>query len=390
MDSPRGRIYLMKAHAEGRVPLSSSVVQHFDRCLGCLACVSACPSGVKYDVLIEQMRAELEPCYERPREDRALRDLLFGVLPYRRRLWWLALLLWAYQQSGLARWLRRLGVWRLLPQRLREVEALAPKLSWPTLWLKLPLATHVSAPRRRVALLQGCVQSVFFPAVNAATLRVLAAEGCDVAVSPELGCCGALSLHAGRKEEAQDLARRAISALERLEVDAVVVNAAGCGSAMKHWSRLLEGDDEWHARALGLERKVKDVSELLLELGAKAPRHPLPMRVAYHDACHLSHGQGLRAEPRALLRTIPELELVELPDPDQCCGSAGVYNLLEPSSARQIGARKARSVASVAADVIASANPGCILQIQSHLGAASIRAAHPVELLDASIRGTRL
>lgn len=391
MDSPRGRIYLMKAHEAGRLPASSTLVQHIDRCLGCLACMTACPSGVKYDELIEQTRAELEQVHARAPEDRLLRNLLFGVLSHRQRARWLALGLWLYEKSGLRRLLRRSGLLRALPERLRNLEALAPQLSWRTLRARLPRLTPATGTRRRrVALLSGCAQSVYLPQINQATLRVLTAEGCEVSVPDALGCCGALSLHAGREAEARDFARRAISVIERLEVDAVVVNTAGCGSAMKHWSRLFRGEPEWQARALEVERRVRDVSELLCELGPAAPRKPLRLRVAYHDACHLSHGQGLRAEPRELLRGIPELELLEIPDRDQCCGSAGVYNLLEPASARQIGARKAQNVASVTPDVVASANAGCMLQLESHLANTKIRSVHLIELLDASIRGERL
>jgi glycolate oxidase iron-sulfur subunit len=211
-------------------------------------------------------------------------------------------------------------------------------------------------------------------------------------VPRELGCCGALSLHAGRHAEAQRLARRAIEVLEGHSCDTVVVNSAGCGSAMKHWSRLFSDDPAWHARAAALAAKVKDVSELCAELAPIAPRHPLALRVAYHDACHLSHGQGLRREPRALLRAIPGIELVDIPDGDQCCGSAGVYNLLEPASAEQIGRRKADHIIALKPDVLASANPGCSVQIKSQLGASgtSIRTLHPIELIDASIRNIRV
>lgn len=391
MDSPRGRIYLMKAHAQGRLPFSPTVVQHFDRCLGCLACVTACPSGVKYDQLIEQTRAEIEGAELRSMEDRFFRSALFFILPYRARLWGLALLLWVYRVSGLRWLLRRIGVFRALPARIATLDALAPAPSWHQLWMRLPRGARAEGPRRmQVALLRGCVQDVCFPEVNQATLRVLRAEGCDVVVPPGLGCCGALSLHAGREEEARAFAKRAIAALESVQTEAIVVNAAGCGSAMKHWSRLFARDPEWEARARAQQAKIRDVSELLGELGAAAPRHPLRLKVAYHDACHLSHGQSIRSAPRELLRAIPEIDLVELPDADQCCGSAGIYNLLEPESARQIGQRKAANVTSVAPDVLVSANPGCTLQIQTHLGAGTvIRTAHPIQLVDASIRGAR-
>jgi glycolate oxidase iron-sulfur subunit len=393
MDSPRGRIYLMKAHTEGRAPLTATVVQHFDRCLGCVACVTACPSGVKYDVLIEQMRAEIEHAHPRSLGDRLLRGFIFGIFPYPARLRLLAFFQLVYELSGLRWLLRRVGLLRILPERLANLEALAPSLSPSQLWTRLPAFTRARGPRRlRVALLPGCVQGVYFPEVNRATLRVLAAEGCDVVVPSGLGCCGALSLHAGRQSEAQTFARQAIELLEQQNVDAIAVNAAGCGSAMKHWSRLLATDPDWQPRAQALAAKVKDVSELIAELTPVAPRQPLALRVAYHDACHLSHAQGLRAAPRALLASIPGLQLLEIPDADQCCGSAGVYNLLEPQSAKQIGQRKAQSIQSISPEVLASANPGCTLQIKSQLGpaGAAIRTAHPIQLLDASIQGTRI
>ncbi len=388
MDSPRGRIYLMKAHAEGRAPLSD-VVKHFDRCLGCLACVTACPSGVKYDQLIEQTRVEIEEQHQRSLSDRLLRAFIFGVFPYPARLRALGVVQWFYEHSGLRWLLRRAGLFRLLPLRLANLDALAPSLSWRQLRAQLPAFSAAAVARRqRVALLPGCVQGVYFPEVNAATLRVLAAEGCDVIVPQGLGCCGALSLHAGRQSESRRLAERAIRILEQQDIDAIVVNAAGCGSAMKHWARLFTGDPSWQGRAEAMARKVKDVNEFCGELVPVATRHPLLLRVAYHDACHLSHGQNLRAEPRALLRGIPGVELLDIPDAEQCCGSAGVYNLLEPASARQIGQRKADNINSVRPDVLVSANPGCTLQIKSHLGAgATLRTAHPIELLDASIRG---
>lgn len=393
MDTPRGRIYLMKAQSEGRLPLSSTLVQHFDRCLGCLACVSACPSGVQYDVLIEQTRAEVEAQHRRPLGERLFRGLLFAFFPYPARLRVLALLQWLFVASGLRRLLRRSGLLQRLPERLRQLEALAPPLAWGQLWTTLPTFSAArGAARRRVALLAGCVQRVYFPGVNQATLRVLSAEGCDVVVPEGLGCCGALSLHSGREQEAQRLARDAIARLEREQVSSIVVNSAGCGSAMKHWSRLFAADPEWKARAQRIEAKVKDVSELLAELTPVAPRHPLRLRVAYHDACHLSHGQKVRAQPRALLGSIPGLELVDIPEADQCCGSAGVYNLLQPQSAQLIGKRKADNIRSVQPELLVSANPGCTLQIQSQLGAAgaSIRTAHPIEVLDASLRGASL
>jgi glycolate oxidase iron-sulfur subunit len=254
----------------------------------------------------------------------------------------------------------------------------------------LPALTPAQGKRRaRVALLPGCVQGVYFPEVNEATVRVLAAEGCEVVVPAGLGCCGALSVHAGRDDEARGFARETIAALERQQVDFVVVNAAGCGSSMKEWGRLFAGDPAWAPRAAALAAKVRDATELLAALGPSATRHPLPLVVAYHDACHLAHAQRIRAQPRALLRGIPGLSLVEIPDGDQCCGSAGIYNLVEPERSREIGQRKVDNVLSVSPQVLVSANPGCTLQLQMLLRerGLSLRAAHPMELLDLSLRG---
>jgi glycolate oxidase iron-sulfur subunit len=390
MDSPRGRIYLMKAVAEGKEPLTAAAVGHFDRCLGCMACVPACPSGVKYNLLIEQTRATIEHSHERSLADRMFRAMIFALFPYPRRLVVAAVLQLIYQRTGL-RWLaHRLGVVRRLGRRLRNLEALMPPIGLRQLAAPLPVQVAATGTRRaRVALLPGCVQRVYFPEVNQATLRVLAAEGCEVVIPDDIGCCGALSVHAGRDDEARRLARAAIEALEATEADAIVVNSAGCGSSMKEWGHLFAGDPAWAERAARLAAKVQDVVELLVALGPVAPRHPLPIKAAYHDACHLAHAQRIRAQPRALLAAIPELELVEL-DSDACCGSAGVHNLLEPESAREIGQRKVDSVVAAGPALLVSANPGCTLQIQMLLRerGLDVRTAHTIEVLDASIRGT--
>jgi glycolate oxidase iron-sulfur subunit len=319
------------------------------------------------------------------------RGMIFALFPYPRRLKVAVFFQLLYQRSGL-RWLtHRLGLVRLLTRRLRNLEALMPPVALRQLTDRLPAHQPAAGkPRARVALLPGCVQRVYFPEVNQATLRVLAAEGCDVVVPPDLGCCGALSLHAGRDDEARRLARAAITALERTGADTIVVNAAGCGSSMKEWTHLFQDDPAWRERAATLAAKVKDVAELLAALGPVAPRHPVPLKVAYHDACHLAHAQRIRAQPRALLSGIPGLTLVEL-DNDTCCGSAGVHNLLEPESAREIGQRKVDSVVAAGPELLVSANPGCTLQIQMLLRerGQDVRTAHTIEVLDASIRGVQ-
>jgi glycolate oxidase iron-sulfur subunit len=385
MDSPRGRIDLMRGLAEGKLEWSDAVARHFDRCLGCLGCVTACPSGVRYDVLIEETRAARERAHARSAPDQLFREALFAVLPYPARLRTAAFLADLYEKSGLRRLVHGSGVLRLLPKRLAALESLMPAAPRPeTLPDRL---APVGERRARVALVTGCVQSVFFPGINAATARVLAAEGCEVIVPPDQGCCGALSIHAGREEESLAFARALIETFEGGGYDAILINAAGCGSHLKDYGRLLAKDPSWARRASDFRSRVKDVTEYLAGLAPRAPRHPIRTRVAYHDACHLAHGQGIRQQPRALLSGIPELTLVEIADGEQCCGSAGIYNLVEPESAEEIGERKVDSVLAAGADVLASANPGCLLQIGKHARrrGARLPAYHPIEILDASI-----
>ncbi len=392
MDSPRGRIELMKGLRGGAVSLTPEVVGYFDRCLGCLACVTACPSGVKYGTLIEQTRARVEAVHGRKLADRAFRSLVFSLFPHPARLRAMLLPLWLYVVSGLQWLVRASGLLRLLPARLQQLEAMLPVVRWAHLQATLP--AHVpaqGAKRATVGLVAGCVQRVFFPAVNAATVRVLAAEGCEVLVPPQ-GCCGALSLHTGRAAEGLSMARGLIAAFEKSAVETVVINSAGCGSVLKEYGQLLAGDLAWAERARLFSAKVRDVHEFLATLGPRAVRHPLSARVAYHDACHLSHGQGIRAQPRQLLRAIPGVELLEVPDGDTCSGSAGTYNLMEPKSAAEIGKRKVANVLSTGCGVLAAANPGCTLQIQKLLRdqGKQLPAVHPIQLLDASIRGVAL
>ncbi|HEY7781081.1 MAG TPA: heterodisulfide reductase-related iron-sulfur binding cluster [Ktedonobacterales bacterium] len=390
MDSPRGRIQLMKLAQAGEVGLDESVTRHFDRCLGCMACVTACPSGVRYDRLIEATRAQVERHTDRDVLDRAFRELIFALFPHPERLRALLPLLWLGQRGVARRALRSPLGTRLLPRQLRALEAIAPPVrlgtlaSWPA-----DITPAQGTHRLRVALLLGCVQRVFFESVNAATIRVLAAEGCDVLVPRGQSCCGALSLHAGREAEALAYARRLIDAFDDARVDAIVVNSAGCGSTLKEYGELLSDDPDYAERARAFAGRVRDISEILAGLEPAAPRHPLPLRVAYHDACHLAHAQGVRREPRAVLRSIPDLEVLEVPEGEICCGSAGIYNLIEPEPAAALGDRKARHLLDLHPDAIAAANPGCLLQINSALArlGARIPTFHPVELLDASIRG---
>jgi glycolate oxidase iron-sulfur subunit len=453
MDSPRGRIHLVGQLLDG-APLTAAAAGHFDRCLGCMACMTACPSGVQYDQIIEAARvwteetdavtaaARLGPAQpaqpgpagaeaaaavvgaaavavvaapvRRSLRDRAVRGAIFSVFPYPRRLRVLTAPLRAAQRTGLDRVLTRTG----LPAMVSPAAEAALRLAPPSAARPLPPGRFpervpaLGTRRAVVGMLTGCVQSVFFPHVNAATARVLAAEGCDVIIPRGQGCCGALSLHSGRADEAIGFAKRTIAIFEAAGVDAIVVNSAGCGSAMKEYERLfshlpepeprigatpdaspaLAGQVEvaaWASRAAALSARVRDLAEFLAELGTVAPRHPLPVKAAYHDACHLGHAQRITRQPRELLREIPGLELVELRDAGTCCGSAGVYNLLQPEAARELGARKADSVLAADTGLVISANPGCTLQISAELASRGqpIATAHTAEILDASIRG---
>jgi glycolate oxidase iron-sulfur subunit len=393
MDSPRGRIYLMKGLRDASVSWNATVAAHFDRCLGCMACVTACPSGVRYDLLIESTRATREREVPRSRSDALFRRVLFALFPYRSRLRILGVLWWAYVASGLRALVRRSGILGRVSPRLAQLEALAPELSLGELLRVAPSMIRAEGERRaRVGLLAGCVQSVFFSQVNDATLRVLGKEGCEAIVPEGQGCCGALSLHAGREEEARAFARSLIRNFEDAEVDRIVVNAAGCGSSLKEYQRLFENDREWRERARVFSSHVRDVSEFLAELPARAVRHPIHAKVAYHDACHLRHAQRMADPPRSLLAGIPGLAISEVPDGEQCCGSAGLYNLTEPVSANEIGRRKAENIVRTGARLLVSANPGCTLHIQRLLRerGSTVKALHPIEVLDRSLRGEPL
>jgi glycolate oxidase iron-sulfur subunit len=452
MDSPRGRIHLVSQLLDG-APLTPATADHFDRCLGCMACMTACPSGVQYDQIIEAAREWTEdgvnplaggfaaddsagdasagaggagkadddravavaPTAPRPRADRVTRAAIFALFPYPRRLRAATAPLRLAQRTGADRLLARTGLVGKVSPAAEQALRLAPT-SRPLPPGRFPERLPALGTRRAVVgMLTGCVQSVFYPGVNAATARVLAAEGCDVIIPRDQGCCGALSLHSGRAAEAVRFARQTIATFEAAGVDVIVVNSAGCGSAMKEYERLFArlaeqgGEEEaeagaspalpgqmeaaaWSTRAALLSAKVRDFSEFLDELGPVAVRRPVPLRAAYHDACHLGHAQRITAAPRSVLRAIPELELVELRDAGVCCGSAGVYNLLQPEAAAALGTRKADSVIASDVSLLISANPGCTLQISAALAAQGVtmRTAHIAEILDASINGVPL
>ncbi len=389
MDSPRGRIYLMKAAAEGKIgAMDESFVSHFDRCLGCMSCMTACPSGVKYDKLIEATRAQIERHHHRGVWDRFTRWLIFQLFPHPRRLRWLSLPLWLYQKSGL-RWLfYKTRFVRLLPKRLQQMDSLLPSLRAPLQGFNHPQKVAARGTARlKVGMILGCVQRVFFDNINAATIRVLQAEGCDVFIPRAQDCCGALATHVGREAESLAAARRLIDSFTGFDLDYIVVNAAGCGSNLKEYGYLLRDDPQYAAKARAFADKCRDVSEILTMLPSQAERHPLVMRAAFHDSCHLLHAQQIRTQPRALLKSIPGLELVELPEANICCGSAGVYNLVEPTTAHDLGQRKAEHVSKSNVAMLVSGNPGCLLQISKELRekGQNVRTAHFIEVLDWSI-----
>ena len=392
-DSPRGRIHLMKVALEGKADITVEFARHFDTCLGCMACVTACPSGVQYDKLVEATRPQLERQIERTEGDHLFRQFIFSVFPYPKRLRWVALKLWLYQNTGLQQLVRNTSLLDLLPTRLRAMESMAPSIKLADTFSSMPNVVPAVAPKRkRVAMLLGCVQRVFFSNVNQATARVLAAEGCEVVIPQEQGCCGALMFHTGLENEAVAMARQFIDAFEAelSTVDAIVINAAGCGSTLKEYGYLLRNDPDYATRAQALADKCRDVSEVLSDLEPQATRHPLPLRIAYHDACHLQHAQQISSEPRKVLSSIPELEICEIPESELCCGSAGIYNLVESESAQELGARKAQHVTATGANILVSSNPGCLLQMQASLERKghTVQTMHLVELLDASIQGT--
>jgi glycolate oxidase iron-sulfur subunit len=362
MDSPRGRIYLMSMLERGEAEWDATTAAHLDRCLGCLACVPACPSGVRYDILIERSRA-----HRRAQAPAGIRRRLLEGAALR-----------VFPRPGLLRvlaWPLAAGI---------RPHPLAPRLRPADLRAAPPRRTAARPPQRMtVGLLEGCVQRVVGGRVNVAAAAALAADGCQVRVPSGQGCCGALDLHAGREDAARRRAGRLVEAFEGC--DRVVVTAAGCGSAMKSYGDLLGSE-----RARTFAAGVRDVTELLAELGGSAPRaERAPLRVAYQDACHLRNGQGVIDQPRALLAAIPGVQVVEIERPERCCGSAGTYNLLEPEAARELGDRKAASILAVDPDMVATANPGCALQLAAafrRAGRADLRIVHPVELVAEAVR----
>ena len=391
MDSPRGRIFLVKSLAEGRMSLSDSTVRHLSLCLDCRACETVCPAGVPYGQLIEAAKAEIERQRPGGPVRRIFRWLNFGLLLGHPRLLALAASgARLYQASGLQRLARRSGLIRRLPGTLPAWDALLPTVPSKAERAAPPRLTPAEGPRRaRVALLTGCVQSVVFGAHNRATARVLAKNGCDVVVPDGQGCCGALNAHGGDHARALAMARSTIDTFEAAGVEAVIVNTSGCGAHMKAYGHLLADDPAYAARAKRFAASVQDLAEFLAREPLRGPLSPVPLTCTYHDPCHVVHGQKIKSEPRQLLAQIPGLRLVELAESDWCCGSAGIYNLTQPEMATRLLHRKVGHVLATQAEAVVTANPGCILQIQAGLSAhdAKVNVLHLVEILDRAYGG---
>jgi glycolate oxidase iron-sulfur subunit len=385
MDSPRGRIYLIKMASEGATEMTPRWVDHFDKCLGCMSCMTACPSGVDYGKLIEATRAQIERKHPRSTAERLHRQIIFSLFPNVGRLRMMRPLLKLYQRSGVGSILRA-----LLPERLATMEKLLPPLGPHT---EIPEVTPAQGTKRvRVGLQLGCVQREFISEINAATVRVLTAEGCEVVAPTVQGCCGALQMHAGEEGPALDHARRMIDVFERANADFIISNAGGCGSNIREYAHQLRDDPQYAARAQQFAAKCRDVAEFLVELGPQAARTPVNARIAYHDSCHLQHAQHVRTQPRALLAAIPGVELLDIPEAALCCGSAGIYNMVQPATAQQLADRKAENIAPLDPQFVATGNVGCLLQVQAALDRKGHKAkvVHTVQVLDASIRGTAL
>ncbi|MBW4664498.1 MAG: (Fe-S)-binding protein [Chroococcus sp. CMT-3BRIN-NPC107] len=396
MDSPRGRIYLMDAINEGKIPLNEATVEHFDSCLGCLACVTTCPSGVQYDKLLVATRPQIERNYPRSLPDTLIRKLIFSLFPYPNRLRFLLAPLLVYQKLGLQKIVRSTNLLKIVSPRLAAMESILPKVTLKAFQDNLPTVIPAQGEKRyRVGMILGCVQRLFFSPVNEATVRVLTANGCEVIIPKSQGCCAALPEHQGQTEQAKSLARQMIDSFADTEVDAVIINAAGCGHTLKQYGHILEDDAEYKEKAQEFARKVKDVQEFLATVGLTSKLLPITdeiLTLVYQDACHLLHGQKISVQPRQLLKQIPQVKLVEPIDAALCCGSAGVYNMLQPEVAEELGNQKVQNLLNTGADLIASANPGCTLQITKHLElqGKKIDVIHPIELLDFSIRGIKL
>jgi len=392
-NSPRGRIALMRAIADDRLAPTKVFAEEMYFCLGCLACMSACPAGVNYAELFEQARAEAERTghLRSPKRNLIRWFTVAWLFMDLRRLKLAGRLLRLYQQLGLQSLVRRSGVLKLLPRRLRELEAMTPAIQ-PEFSAELiaPVTRAVGQKEYRVAMLTGCAQDLIFSDVNRDTVEVLAQNGCEVVTPPEQFCCGSLHVHNGELDLARQLARRNLEQFPPDQFDAIITNAGGCGSHLKHYARLLKDDSAWRARAELWDQKAKDAHEWLAHIGLRPPpsNGAPPLTVTYHESCHLAHGQMITAQPRQLLQAVPNLTLVELPESNWCCGSAGIYNLIQPAMANRLLDRKMQHIKSTGATVVATANPGCQLQLINGARRAGLqlRVVHPMTLLAEAYR----
>ncbi|NER31992.1 MAG: glycolate oxidase, partial [Symploca sp. SIO1C4] len=377
-------------------PLVEATTQHFDSCLGCLACVTTCPSGVQYDKLISATRHQVERNQPRTLPEQIIRSLIFNLFPYPGRLRPLLTPLYFYQKLGLQKLVRATGLLKQVFPRLAAMDSILPSITLDAFRDKLPEVIPAQGKKRyRVGMIIGCVQRLFFSPVNAATVRVLTANGCEVVIPKTQGCCAALPEHQGQTKQAKIMARQMIDSFEGTGVEAVIINAAGCGHTLKEYGHILKDDPEYREKAQKFADTVKDVQEFLSEVGLTVKLSPLkdePLTMVYQDACHLLHGQKISVQPRQLLRQIPGVQLREPLDAALCCGSAGVYNMLQPEVADELGQQKVENLLNTGAELIASANPGCSLQIKKHLQLRGKETTlmHPMELLDYSIRGVKL
>jgi len=389
-DSPRGRIRQMMLVEQGELPVSEGFVDHIDKCLDCRSCETACPSAVNYGKLVEHARARIERDYKRPLLSRIARDFVYRrLLPYPERIAMAAKLLRIYQRTGLQTAARATGVLKLFG--LAERDLLLPPVDRQFFFDQLGKTFAAQGNRRaRVAFFAGCVANVTFSALNEATIRVLTANGCEVVVPDGQFCCGALPAHAGVRDVARDLARRNIATFASADFDALVTNAAGCGSTLKEYDHLFTENEPEYAAAAALARKTRDVTEFLVALGLSAQLKPVPARVTYQDSCHLLHGQRIREAPRQLLRAIPGVEFVELPFADICCGSAGVYNVTETHASLDLLAEKMACAKTTSAQIIATANPGCLLQLRAgaEIHKTGQEILHVIELLDRACKSS--
>ena len=388
LDSPRGRIYLIKSVNEEIIPLGDSVTDHLDKCLGCLACETACPSGVKYRFLIESSRAQIERNYRRNLSDKLFRGFIFKLFPYPKKLGLLLPFLYLYNKSGLRKLIGFTGVLKKISKSLYRMEQMIPSVdnfiisSYPEV-----IPSRIDK-KHRVAFLTGCVQNVFFSKTNMATVEVLTKLGCEVIVPSDQSCCGALSNHSGRLEEGREFARNIIDTFSNLDVDYIIVNSAGCGSNIKEYVELLKDDGEYSFKAKKLSGKTRDIVEFIDEIGIDGNLKNLNLKVTYQDACHISHGQSIRSAPRNILSKIPGVELIEMRESDHCCGSAGIYNLVQPEMADKILHRKILNIKETGSSMLVAGNPGCLLQIQKGIreNGLKIDTAHPIELLNRALK----